>query len=255
MIKRVISRAITELSYLRKKDPPQGLRILLYHAVGTPLDFKHSGISIDPDLFCAHMEMIRTHPDFKAIPLDLSALSMPGNPVALTFDDGFKDNLRVAAPILSDLGIPFTVFVVPSYIMSRKPYYLTLPELRELAQIPGCQIGSHGMNHKPLAELSLRSAVNELRDSRLWLEDALARPILFASYPHGSADRRTRQAAADAGYVLAACSRTGINSLKRDPLMLCRTEILASDGPRQFRQKLHGAWDWHRFRRRDPASR
>lgn len=255
MIKRVISRALTEFSYLRKKEPPAGLRILLYHAVGTPLDFKHSGISIDAGLFTAHMEMIRTHSLFTTVPLDLSSLSAPGHPLAVTFDDGFKDNLRVAAPILSDLGIPFTVFVVPSYILSGKPYYMTLSELRELAQIPGCQIGSHGMNHKPLTGLSTRQAVNELRDSRLWLEDALARPILIASYPHGSADRATRQAAADAGYVLAACSRTGINTPKRDPLMLCRTEILASDGLRAFRQKLHGAWDWHRFRRRDPASK
>ena len=36
---------------------------------------------------------------------------LPSHPVLITFDDGWDDNLRYAAPILSELGVPWTLFV------------------------------------------------------------------------------------------------------------------------------------------------
>jgi len=92
-----------------------------------------------------------------------------------------------------------------------------------------------------------------LRDSRFWLEDVVGKAVTVIAYPHGAVDQRVCEAAAHAGYTLGVCSQSGINAVGRNPLLLRRTEILAEDGLRVFRQKIEGAWDWHRFRHCDPA--
>jgi peptidoglycan/xylan/chitin deacetylase (PgdA/CDA1 family) len=53
----------------------------------------------------------------------LSALSagepLPPRAVALTFDDGYRDNLELAVPLLERLGLPCTFFLVPG-LLSRE---------------------------------------------------------------------------------------------------------------------------------------
>jgi peptidoglycan/xylan/chitin deacetylase (PgdA/CDA1 family) len=50
----------------------------------------------------------------------LQALSegrpLPPRAVALTFDDGYRDNLTLAAPLLARLGLPATMFLVPGFL-------------------------------------------------------------------------------------------------------------------------------------------
>lgn len=226
----------------------------MYHAVGTRLGFGVPGLSINPGLFRDHMRWLKHESGLPAVALEPSVLERSSSSAAVTFDDGYRDNLDVAAPILASLGIPFTVFAVPAYVMGGQAPYLDLTALKELAAAPGCRIGSHGMTHRPMAKLSAAEMAEEAGASRRWLEDKLGRPVAAFSYPHGSANRRARAAVAEAGYGLAACSRTGVNARRRDPMMLCRTEILSFDSSRAFRQKISGSWDWHRFRHKDPLS-
>ena len=131
--------------------------------------------------------------------------------------------------------------------------FLAPAEVRELASMPGATIGSHGATHTPLTELDDRALRNELIASKSELENITGRAVNAISYPHGAVDRRVREAAVAAGYTIGACSRFDINSPGRDPLLLCRTDIHAGDSLRIFRQKLHGDWDWYKWRNRDPA--
>ena len=174
--------------------------------------------------------------------------------VAVTLDDGYKDNLYIAAPILLKFKIPFTIFVTSAFITGRSQDYLTRNELRELSELPGVTIGSHGATHVPLAKCDGATLQKELYGSRAYLEDLIGREVKVISYPHGSVDRRCRDTASRAGYLRGGCSRFDINDETRDPLLLCRCEILSLDSERLFIQKLSGAWDWYRWRNRDPAS-
>jgi len=212
-------------------------------------------MSVAPDSFRQQMTSLKQNKAVMVVPLDLTALSMcTGTRVAITFDDGYRDHLMIVAPMLAELGIPFSVFVVPRYIETGHPYYLNVDQLSELSTMAGCTVGSHGMNHVRLVDLDEDALIRELRDSRQWLEDRLSRPVNMLAYPHGSVNQRVRNAAAAVGYTLGVCSHAGINGEERDPLMLCRTEILGCDSLRVFHHKLSGALDWRRLRVKDPAS-
>jgi peptidoglycan/xylan/chitin deacetylase (PgdA/CDA1 family)/glycosyltransferase involved in cell wall biosynthesis len=87
--------------------------ILAYHRVADhPLD--SHGLCTPPEAFASHMELIAE----KLRPLPLSELAArlrarelePGS-VAVTFDDGYLDNLDIASPILEKHGVPATFFV------------------------------------------------------------------------------------------------------------------------------------------------
>jgi peptidoglycan/xylan/chitin deacetylase (PgdA/CDA1 family) len=198
------------------------------------------------------MEILAESPWMSIVRLDEGRVSRAALRVAVTFDDGYRDTLAVAAPILLKHKIPFTVFVTTAFVRSGSSLYLTPAELRELADLPGVTIGSHGMTHIRLAECDDHTLWQELEGSRLTLEDMIGKPVTSIAYPHGSADLRVRDAARRAGYRIGVCSRSGINPPGRDPLLLCRTEVVAADSERVFLQKLQGAWDWYRWRMVDP---
>lgn len=231
-----------------------GFRILLYHAIGSRLEHDSYGMSIRPDLFERHVAILAKTRWANVEDLSEGQESRHPLRIAVTLDDGYKDTLEVAAPILQKYKIPFTVFVTTSFIESKKPIFLTRAELRELAVLPGVKIGSHGVTHIPLADCDDSTLWRELADSRRLLEDMIGKPVTSISYPHGSANRRVAAAAKRAGYTLGACSRFDINDASRDPFLLCRTEVVSSDSERGFLQKLQGAWDWHRWRSKDPAT-
>lgn len=118
-----------------------GFRALLYHAVGSRLAHDSYGISISSSLFERHMALLAAGEGGQVVDLSIPWTALDGLKVAITFDDGYKDNLQTAAPILLRHGVPFTVFATSSFIRSGSSEYLTPAELRELADLTGVTIG------------------------------------------------------------------------------------------------------------------
>jgi peptidoglycan/xylan/chitin deacetylase (PgdA/CDA1 family) len=253
--KRRVSQGVSQLCALAlASGPRRGFRILLYHAVGSRLAHDSYGISIDPARFARHMSILAETYWLSVVGLSEGLESRQPLRVAVTFDDGYRDTLETAAPILQSLKIPFTVFVTTSNLENDSGVYLSARDLQQLAALPGVTIGAHGHTHTPLASCDDGTLWNELDGSRRRLEDLIGRPVRSMSYPHGSVNGRIVDAARRAGYAIGACSRFDINRPGRDPLRLCRTEVLAADTERVFIQKLAGAWDWCRWRKKDPAT-
>jgi len=215
----------------------------MYHSIGSMAYGDVDGFyNIAPERFKEHMRIFSEFASGRVFRLN----EMPEQGVAITFDDGYRNSLEVVAPILTDLNIPFTVFITPSFVLSGQPEYLSVTGIRELAAVPGVSIGAHGYSHCHLTECNTNQLHEELENSRKWLEDILGRPVTAMSYPYGAVDQRVRNAAAAAGYLFAASSRFGDNLSDRDSLCLARTDIWAQDGRRTFRAKLNGNWDWLR---------
>jgi peptidoglycan/xylan/chitin deacetylase (PgdA/CDA1 family) len=87
--------------------------VLGYHRV-TRSDLDPFRLAVDPKAFARHVAMLARN--FR--PMALGELveaarrrAIPSRAVAVTFDDGYVDNLLEAAPLLHDAGVPATVFV------------------------------------------------------------------------------------------------------------------------------------------------
>ena len=95
-----------------------GALILGYHRISSsPL--VSDEICVSPENFTEHLHELRKHTS----PIHLSDLvkhlkdgTLPNQSIALTFDDGYADNLYGAKPLLEKYEIPATVFICTGYM-------------------------------------------------------------------------------------------------------------------------------------------
>jgi peptidoglycan/xylan/chitin deacetylase (PgdA/CDA1 family) len=220
--------------------------VLVYHRVGrlptvkTPIS---DALTVEPRAFDAQMEWLAEH-GFHAITdrqllraLDLAA-PLPRRPVLITFDDGYRDVLHNAAPVLRRLHWPATAFVITDRISGPDPSFLTWRELRDLEH-DGFTIGSHTVHHLNLTKLSPQQVWSELRQSQRTLERHLGRPVHSLAYPYGAADATVVAAARGTGYALAFTTRPGDAQSAGRRLLLHCYDIHRNVGLASFGALLH----------------
>jgi len=228
-------------STYNKLFPLTGVRLLTYNSIGDKIPEDYLGyFNISPELFKKHMEFISEN----CHPIPLSEINQKSDGVVVTFDDGYANNLRVVAPILETLNIPFTVFTTLDYIQNKNDLYLSSAELKELSGLNCASIGSHCVTHSRLTQCDDQQLENELTYSKSFLEDLTGKNINSVAYPYGDTDQRVVKAAIKAGYSQGASVRFGINENDHNPLLLSRTDIWAHDDLKIFREKIKGCWDW-----------
>jgi peptidoglycan/xylan/chitin deacetylase (PgdA/CDA1 family) len=94
------------------------LSILIFHRVLPQQDPLFPG-EIFAEQFAALMSHVASRFRVLALHDAVQALAhgtLPARAMAITFDDGYADNLEIAAPILQHAGIPATVFVATGYL-------------------------------------------------------------------------------------------------------------------------------------------
>lgn len=164
--------ALERLAAVARRLPgrrPRAL-VLVYHRVAEQrLDPWR--LTIDPEIFAGQMAMLAR--DWS--PLSLAELvagferrRLPERAVAVTFDDGYADNLEVAAPILVEHGIPVTLFVAADLLdAGGPPWWDELASLLlEPARLPPRLTLSNGGGRweiPPLAAGERGSAANAAR--------------------------------------------------------------------------------------------
>jgi peptidoglycan/xylan/chitin deacetylase (PgdA/CDA1 family) len=106
--------------------------ILLYHRVHEP-ELDPQLLSVSRRNFEEHLKVLR---QFCTVTLDslLTAGPSRGFRIALTFDDGYADNLWNAKPLLEEYAVPATVFVSVGHVLSQRPYWWD--ELQDLLLQP-----------------------------------------------------------------------------------------------------------------------
>ena len=262
LLKNGVYRSIGEMATTVGADgiPERTLRVLMYHKVN---DVDGNSVTVPVGLFDQQMAQLR---EFGYTPVALDSVidhyvdgsPLPLGAVLITFDDGYRDNLANAVPILQRYGYPAVLFVPIGYLGGRRPLphdehlavrgivnpTLDWSELAELEDA-GVRIESHGIGHRPLADLEVDEAAREITLSKLRLEEALGRPVRAFAYVKGSeAHYRLVHLSLlrQAGYDIAFTSISGANGPGTDPLQLHRYNVEPYPS-RTFELVLSGACD------------
>jgi peptidoglycan/xylan/chitin deacetylase (PgdA/CDA1 family) len=219
------------------------LRVLMYHKIN---DLPGNPVTVPSALFDRQMTALR---DFGYTVVGLDAVldhygrgaPLPPRAVLITFDDGYRDNVDHAAPILRRHGYPAVIFVPIGYLDTTRPlpheehlaqggllnHTLFWEELDELEEA-GISVQSHGIGHRPLAELEIDEAAREITLSKLRLEERLGRGVRAFAFVKGSElDYHPVHLSLlrQAGYEVAFTSVSGSNGPRTDPLQLHRYNI------------------------------
>jgi len=166
---------------------------------------------------------------------------------ALTFDDGTEDHLTALAPILTELGVPGTVYVCPGLFGQPYPWsepeagvrLMNAEEVLELAANPLVEIGSHTIDHTVLGEARADEAYRIMATSKERLEELLSAPVPSFCYPRCFYSPACPDAARRAGYTSAVtCGVRG----SWDRFELKRESLHTPDGPVTFALKSRGLY-------------
>jgi hypothetical protein len=246
LLKYRVAQVVSTANLISKYNKQNLRRVLMYHSVvkNTESAFQKSDIySISETYFTRHVEYLAhqsNSTERKVVSLEDSLLSG----VSITFDDGYKDTLTIAAPLLCKDNLPFHVFVTPANVISGDNRYLSETELVSLSKLPGVTIGAHGFSHQHLNTLQAAEITDELKSSKEWLENLTQRNITTMSYPHGAFNSQVQEIAASVGYLYAATSSWGCYQVGFKPLEIPRIDVWNLDNQTTLKQKLNGQWDW-----------
>lgn len=238
----------------------RALIVLMYHKVN---DTAGNSVTVSVSLFDEQMTQL-AELGYRPVSLDdvlayyVDGVPLPERAVLITFDDGYLDNLENAAPVLRRHGYPAVLFVPVGYLGEPRPLphderlaagglvnrTLDWEQLREL-EADGIRIESHGIGHRPLADLEVDEATREIVLSKLRLEERLGRRVRAFAYVKGSeAHYRPVHLSLlrQAGYDVAFTSVSGPNGSRTDPLQLHRYNVEPYPA-RTFELVLSGACD------------
>ena len=267
-LRRTVKRAaarVVRLAAASGREP--ALRILMYHRVNDC----HPGdrLTVHPRDFELQMEALAAsgRPVIRleeALPALRGAAPLPPRAVALTFDDGFRDNFDFALPVLDRLKLPATFFVVTGHVgtdrcieryrdFCENDRVLGWEHVSEMSA-RGHGIGGHSRSHRELGGLSDPEVAEEVAGCRRDIEARTGMAARLFCYPRGSEGRGVRRLVAAAGFEGACTVSPGTNATGTDPFGLRRTEIAGEDNLEDFARKLAGHIDgWHRLVQRVQA--
>ncbi len=182
--------------------------------------------------------------------------SIRRRPVAVTFDDGFRDFYSTAAPILRQFSFGATMFLPTAFVTDAGPPRqfagrdcLSWPEVRDLHRA-GFEFGSHTVTHPKLVDLLWTAVEAELADSKCAIEQRLGCAVPTFAYPyafpqsHAPFVDRLRSSLAQCGYSACVTTTLGRATAEGDPFRLQRLPINGEDDTALFGAKLGGAYDW-----------
>jgi peptidoglycan/xylan/chitin deacetylase (PgdA/CDA1 family) len=237
------------------KESTNNIPILTYHSI----DESGSVISTSPGMFRRQMTFLKEN-GFRTITLSefvaiVESGLFPPRHVVLTFDDGFQNFLTTAFPVLQDLALTATVFLVTDYCGRinnwagngqdiPREQLLSWSEVKGLAKY-GIEFGAHTRTHADLTRLPATRIDEEMIGSQRSIQDALGSDVKCFAYPFGKFNRYVKERAANTfravcttklGKAGPSCDLSSLDRI--DAYYLGREKAIQSISSRNFDRYL-----------------
>jgi peptidoglycan/xylan/chitin deacetylase (PgdA/CDA1 family) len=212
--------------------------IAVYHRIGKPDPVARvRGLYATQAAVRLHLGLLRLMGyEFMTVSAALDAKDSGRRIACVTFDDGYRDNFTAGYPVLRDLGIPATVYVVTAHIgaegqtwdeaADKTPFaLLSWEQIYELREA-GWEIGSHAHEHVHLTRHDAAYQRRTIGTSKALLEERLGERVRSFAYPFGDFDGSVAGLVKEAGFDSAVTAAAGVNlGATLDPLRLARVPL------------------------------
>ena len=235
-------------------------RILMYHMVSPHRQgATFNGLRVTPERFEAQLAFMKKEGwhFYTVSELWRQWDTLPEKSVAITFDDGYADNLHNALPLLEKYDAKATIYMVvdrhdrdwsthkkahhDSGELAREPK-LTDEEMHMLVQSGRIEIASHTLTHINMATTTLDARRHELMQAREVLEKECGVPVRSFAYPFGIFGDEDVRLVRECGYETAVTAIDGIDQREPqpDPCRLKRIKVSGKDNQLAFVMRMRG---------------
>ena len=230
-------------------------RVLMYHMVREHLPGgKFNGLRVPPHQFEQQLQWLRKDgwTFFTLAEMQQRSNDLPEKSVALTFDDGYEDNLTNVLPLLEKYDAKATIYIVcdrhdrdwsvykkkhhSSGELMREPK-LSDTQIERLVASGRVEIASHTLTHLNLRDADDATAKEEILASKQQLEKRFVIKVKSFAYPFGIFTERDVALVQTAGYDNAVTTEQGCSNLS-DPFRLARVKISGKEGMFAFRLRM-----------------
>jgi peptidoglycan/xylan/chitin deacetylase (PgdA/CDA1 family) len=222
----------------------------MYHSVNPQTNPVMRRLIVSPDAFEKQMRFLKTH-NYNVVPLEKvgqlirDKKKIPFKTVAITFDDGFKDNYIYAYPVLKKLGLPATIFIIYDEVGRTQGDRLSWDEIKQMQASGLISIGSHTFGPVPLVDIKSEGELRrQIIDSKRTIEERLKTAVNTFSYVGGMFNEHIKSLVKEAGYKYAVTTALGREFSNQDIYAIKRVRISSSsDNIIDFWARLSGYYN------------
>jgi len=254
----------------------EDITILCYHKVS---DFYQSFLSVGVNRFTEQMKYLKHN--YTIITLSQmkeylrARRPLPPDAIAITFDDGYRNNYEFVFPIIQQLNIPISIFLCGAYIPQspttsspiqfypwdrEKERCMNAHEIGKMLASGLVEFYPHTMTHPTLSQIPLEQAGGEIVASKQWIDDLIRtsapnssyQPDIFA-YPRGNPGvdftKEHENLVREAGFVMALSLRRASQQHNFN-LMNVERRMIVDESLMFFKLRIAGCFD-----RKEPPAR
>ncbi len=240
----------------KKTVPYSCPRILMYHQIAKPIaGARFNGLRVSPEMFDRQLAwLVEQKMNFVTMKqLIAYGEKIPQNTVAITFDDGYEDNLLNALPILKKYHACATLYLVidrhDNDWSTKKKYHhnsgelarekkLTDEQVKVLIDSGLFEVAAHTHSHANLSQLDLAHKTIEIAVAKKTLEQCFNIKVSSFAYPFGIYDASDVEIVKNAGYISAVTTISGIDCVLNKSFELMRIKISGKDGFYAFKLRM-----------------
>ena len=230
----------------------KGLPVLMYHKIS---ETEKDGLTVTTEQFENQLKYLQTL-DYQAVTtkniIDFieKKTALPPNPVLISFDDGYVNNLELAYPLLQKYNFRATIFLPTAFIGKTSSWdsndspILSLEQLKSF-DINLIEFALHSHNHCNFKHLNLEEMQHEILENMQFLnENNLPFSPVFA-YPYGGRPKdknllfSMKKILEETGIKIAFRIGNRVNKLPlKDVFEVNRIDIRGTDSFWEFKTKL-----------------